>query len=227
MTYSTSQPIYAVRRLQTYLNNKNLCAGLYGPDTTCSIGAINLALTGTIDDRIPDCMSSIIGNWILIIQDKMPDYIRNSKGWKKGLIKVINTGKRPADEIRRMDLLLNNLLTKVLPTVQPIADQGGYGPEWLQMCDKRTPWAAYAVVAALPNDLYSMSQYHISAYYAASEAAYALSCVLGPDAEPDHSASCVASSTGKAASSTWEFRSNSNFWDHINPVELLHQLIQK
>lgn len=59
----------------------------------CSIVAINLALTGKLTDEIPDCMSPVIGNWIIRIQDAMPEEMRNSEEWKSLLPFAAGTGR--------------------------------------------------------------------------------------------------------------------------------------
>ncbi|MGL5733857.1 MAG: hypothetical protein ACRCYS_03230, partial [Beijerinckiaceae bacterium] len=49
-----------------------LSQGLGDKDNACSVAAINLALSGTLSDDIPACMSRVIGRWIIRTQDSMP-----------------------------------------------------------------------------------------------------------------------------------------------------------
>jgi len=60
------------------LASMHLPSGLGDEEAACSIAAINLALSGKLTDEIPDCMSEVIGKWIIRIQDSMPDDMRNS-----------------------------------------------------------------------------------------------------------------------------------------------------
>ena len=49
-----------------------LTQGVGTKESACSIAAINLALSGELTDRIPVCMSVVIGKWIIGVQDEMP-----------------------------------------------------------------------------------------------------------------------------------------------------------
>ena len=74
-------PDEARERLHTYLftPGRTLPVGLGSKETACSLAAINLALTGTLTDEIPDCMSKVIGRWVLVVQDVMSSKHRNSE----------------------------------------------------------------------------------------------------------------------------------------------------
>ena len=75
------------------LANMTLSSGIGDRVNACSIAAINLALTNTLTDDIPLCMSLVIGNWIIAIQDAMPDAMRNSATWKGLLQLAAGTGR--------------------------------------------------------------------------------------------------------------------------------------
>jgi len=107
-----------------------------------SIAAINLALTGELTDNIPECMSEVIGRWILGVQNAMPDALRNSKRWKSLLPLAAGTGR--AREQERLELILEWMWSTVLPDVQPFADHYGFGGQWLIMCEHRTWTSAQA-----------------------------------------------------------------------------------
>jgi hypothetical protein len=70
-----------------------LPSGLGTEESACSIAAINLALTGELTDDIPDCMSEVIGRWIIPTQDAMPAELRNSPRWKSLLPLAAGTGQ--------------------------------------------------------------------------------------------------------------------------------------
>jgi hypothetical protein len=132
-----------------YVNTHRLSGGLGTKSEPCSIAAINLALTGRPTDTIPDCMSLVVGMWIISVQDEMPDDIRNSPEWKRLLPLAAGTGRRRDLERERLALILDWMWGTVLPVLQPIADEHGYGDTWRTMCTTRTAdVATVATVAA-------------------------------------------------------------------------------
>ena len=122
MSTITSDQEQAIRN---YLKGRHIPAGLGDENEACSIAAINLALAGQLTDQIPDCMSPVIGRWIISVQDVIPDDMRNSLQWRDLLPLAAGTGRDPADEKARLDIILEWMWSDVLPTVQPIADRGG------------------------------------------------------------------------------------------------------
>jgi len=129
-----------------FLKGRHISAGLGWDDEPCSIAAINLALTGKLTDEIPDCMSEVIGRWIIGVQDPMPDEMRNSDEWRSLLPLAAGTGLDR--EAERLELIMDWMWETVLPTFQPVADKHGFGQEWRRMCDERSAAAARAVWAA-------------------------------------------------------------------------------
>jgi hypothetical protein len=124
------------------LAGMTLPSGLGNEEAACSIAAINLALTGELTDDIPDCMSKVIGKWIIEVQDSMPDNMRNSDRWKSLLPRAAGTGR--AKEKERLAIILDWMWGAVLPTLQPLADKHGFGREWRTMTTERTKAAAEA-----------------------------------------------------------------------------------
>lgn len=120
--------------------------GLGTHEAACSIGGINVALYGKLTGTIPSCMSDRIGYWIIAVQDQMPPTMRNSAEWRELLPLAAGTGKEHEDE--RLALILEWLWETVLPHLQPLADQAGFGREWREMCQARTRNAALAAAAA-------------------------------------------------------------------------------
>jgi hypothetical protein len=76
-----------------YLDGRHLRSGIGTAEEPCSLAAINLALSGRLTDDIPDCMSPVIGSWIIRIQDAMPDDLRNSERWRSLLPLAAGTGR--------------------------------------------------------------------------------------------------------------------------------------
>ena len=122
----------ADHRLRTFLATHELSSGGCPEEPTCSLVAINLALTGRPSRAIPDCMSAAIGYWIIHIQTEMPDGIRNGRAWKDLLPRAAATGRDREQE--RLSVLLDCVWNTVLPLLQGLADRKGFGDEWRRMC---------------------------------------------------------------------------------------------
>ena len=135
-------------RLRDYLASHELVAGIGTEESACSVAAINLALTEKVTDTIPMCMSEVIGQWMIVVQDAMPSEMRNSSGWKCLLPMAAGTGHEREEE--RLALIMDWMWGTVLPDLQSVADRGGFGAEWRIMCTERSlgPAAAAAAVAA-------------------------------------------------------------------------------
>jgi len=178
-----------------------LSVGVGTRESACSIAAINLALSNTLTDKIPACMSHVIGSWIIKIQDGMPYSIRNSPRWRALLPRAAGTG-RELEEQRR-NVVIDWMWGIVLPQLQPFADEQGFGSEWRNMQDLRTFNAAAAGTGAA---------------YAAANAAY----------DAAHAAN-AAYSTMYAANAAC-FVSNvdglTDYWKKIDPCGLLEKLIE-
>lgn len=129
------------------LAGMTLPRGIGTTENACSIAAINLALTGTLTDNIPPCMSEVIGRWIISVQDAMPSEMRNSSEWKSLLPLAAGTGRDREKE--RLEIIMQWMWNDVLPTVQPIADRSGFGAEWRAMTDAKDVETARAAKAAV------------------------------------------------------------------------------
>jgi hypothetical protein len=125
-----------------YFADRFIPAGLGNEEAACSIAGINLVLTGKLTDKIPDCMSEVIGYWIIVIQDSMLSSIRNSARWKSLLPYAAGTGRNK--ETERLAIILDWMWGTVLPSVQTTADERGFRAEWETMLTERTAYAANA-----------------------------------------------------------------------------------
>ena len=132
-------------RLRDYLASHELVAGIGTEESACSVAAINLALTEKVTDAIPKCMSKVIGQWMIVVQDAMPSEMRNSPGWKCLLPMAAGTGREREEE--RLALIMDWMWGTVLPDLQSVADRGGFGAEWRIMCTERSLDAAAAAAA--------------------------------------------------------------------------------
>jgi len=164
-------------KITAYLASHTLPVGLGTEESACSIAAINLALTGKLTDKIPACMSPVIGRWIIRIQDAMPDDMRNSLEWKRLLPLAAGTGRDL--EPQRKAVAMEWMWTVVLTQLQPLADKHGYGDAWLRMTTEKTQEAAIgarkAAAAAAAADAYAAAAAAADADAAADASASAAS----------------------------------------------------
>jgi hypothetical protein len=189
------------------LRDMHLPSGLGDEENACSIAAINLALTGKLTDAIPACMSEVIGKWIITTQDSMPDEIRNSPRWKSLLPLAAGTGRDKEQE--RLAIILDWMWGTVLPTLQPLADERGFGAAWRSMTTERTDAAAWSAA------------YAADAARAAAKAAWA-------GAEAAWVGARAAAWAGRAAAyaagaAAWARKES---WETFDPCQLLDRLIK-
>ena len=219
----------AQARLKRYLNRPGyiIPSGLGEKHSACSVAAINLAINGELTDSIPDCMSRVIGRWIIEVQDRMPSELRNSERWKTALVYAPGTGRHYEDE--RTNMLLDWMWRTVLPAGQPVADKHGFGEKWRHMCEQRTKEAANELPRAILEAtsgaptyshfspdcaekvpmLYEVSRYCSSSAYAAAFAAI----------------NAGDSKVGFAMSYVLDMSNDPNIWDRFNPIGLLEHLV--
>lgn len=218
MSTITAEQEQAIR---AYVDSHELPQGLGTAEAACSIAAINLALSGHLTDSIPECMSKVIGNWIIRIQDSMPGAIRNSPEWKSLLPLAAGTGREHEQE--RLAIILDWMWGTVLPQIQSIADAHGFGAMWREMCEQRTYAASYAASSAA----YAASS-------AASAAAAAARAVANAAAAADGgAAAAVANAAAAAAGGAAAAAANAaaadvggaGRWTTCDPAGLLARLI--
>lgn len=176
-TFTTQQR----EKLEIYLSEHQLSWGVGTRESACSIAAINLAIDGRLTDDIPDCMSDVIGNVTIVLQDDMPDEMRNSERYEQLLPDMAGTGRD--HERERLEIVLDWMWGTVLPQLQPVANTGGFGEEWAKMCEDRTKNAADVAAAAAYAAAYAAhvadpTSYTLDAARAASYAARAASYAL-------------------------------------------------
>jgi hypothetical protein len=198
------------------LAGMTLPSGLGTEEAACSIAAINLALSGKLTDDIPDCMSKVIGKWIISVQDSMPDDMRNSDRWKSLLPRAAGTGR--GKEKERLDIILDWMWGTVLPTLQPLADDRGFGTEWKRMTTERTESAAAAARAAT---------YAAAEAWAAHAAAEAAMAAAAEAARADAAAYAAADAAAAvAAARAAADAARADVWQTFDPCGLLEKLIK-
>src|SRR5579859_3002612 len=209
-------------KIAAYLDTHMLPAGIGSEESACSIAAINLALTGELTDRIPACMSPVIGRWIIVVQDAMPAAMRNSAEWKRLLPLAAGTGRAADDEQQRLALVLAWVWDGVLPHLQPVADKYGFGESWRAMCNDKTACAADAAarVADAARAAYAAR--------AAASAAHAAAPVAAAAAVADaaRAAASAAGRAARAAADAARAAARAAEWKHFNPCGLLARLVE-
>ncbi len=239
-------------RLRAYLATpgRRLSTGLGSKESACSVAAINLALSGRLTDSIPDCMSAVIGRWIIVVQDAMPEGMRNGADWREVLPLAAGSGRERERERERLDRVLDWMWGRVLPLLQPVADTGGFGASWREMCAQRiyagaaaaaaayaayaaADHAAYAAYAAAAHVAYAAAAHvayaayaaaaHVAyAAYAADHAAYAAAAGHAAYAAADHAAYAAADHAAYAAA---DHAAAEAAWERMDPVALLRTLV--
>ena len=143
-------------KIAELINRMTLSKGIGTRESACSIAAINLALSGKLTDDIPECMSRIIGNWIIGVQDNMPADLRNSSSWKSLLPLAAGTGRE--HERERVQLILDWVWSDVLPTMQQFYTSVGFFKNrellssWNKVLELKTT-ASCNELAALANEV--------------------------------------------------------------------------
>lgn len=209
------------RAIADWLAQHELSAGIGTKESACSIAAINLALSGRLTDAIPECMSPVIGKWIIVMQDAMPADMRNSAQWKALLPRAAGTGRQR--EAERLALIMDWMWTSVLPQLQLIADKGGFGAQWATMCKEKTASAANAAYARAAYAARTAARAAASAAYAASTANAWAAARTASAAWAAARANAYAASDA-AASAAYAYAAYA-YWSAIDPTALLAKLI--
>ena len=185
-----------------------LAVGLGTKEQACSIAAINLAMTGTLTDTVPECMSLVIGRWIISVQDQMPATIRDSAAWRELLVLSAGTGQEHESE--RVVLMLE-WMWSALALVQPLADVMGYGVAWATMLSERTTAAATSAAT--------------SASASASKSAYAAAAASAATSAATYAYAAASAATDAAAATSAAAAAYAAAWTTIDPVGLLRRLV--
>ena len=204
-----------------------LPSGLGNEHSACSIAAINLSLTGELTDDIPECMSEVIGHWIIGVQDAMPDEMRNSAEWKYLLPLAAGTGMEKEQE--RLAIILDWMWGTVLPSLQFVAAKKGFGDAWARMTTERTKaaaavhlaWAAEAVHLARAAEAAAWAAGSAWAARAAEAAAWAAG-----SAEAAGSARAAEAGSARARAARAAEAAGQDSWATFDPVGLLDRLIK-
>jgi hypothetical protein len=222
-------------KIREFLIGKHIPSGLGSEREACSIASINLALTGELSDRIPDCMSPVIGRWIIGVQDAMPDAMRNSREWRELLPFAAGTGR--LREEARSAILLNWVWDIVLPQIQSVADSLNFGAEWKAMTTEKTAAAAGRAAAAAGRAAAAAGRAAAAAARAVAVAAEAAAARAAVEAAAEAVEAAAEAAEAAARAAAWvaeaaawvaeaaRLAAEAAFWTTVNPIEILRQLI--
>jgi hypothetical protein len=128
-------------KVSRFLSTVSLSEGVGVVESPCSIAAINLALTGVLNDERPPCMSPIIHRFIMEVQDAAGPEMRNSKEWKALLPWAAGSLDEEEIEQERLLVIRDWMWDVVLPKVRPPERLKG---AWATMLQGRSQEAARA-----------------------------------------------------------------------------------
>jgi hypothetical protein len=212
-------------KLEQYLATHTLPSGLGTKESACSIAAINLALSGTLADDIPDCMSDVLGKATIRLQDAMPGEMRNSERYKALLPEMAGTGREHEQE--RRTIIMDWMWSVVLPQLQPLADKHGFGDAWKNMCQLKTHAAADAAAAAAATSAFAADYAARAAAGAAAHAADAASLAAARAAafaaDAARAAACAAARAADAAAYAGA-AAGGDFWEIVDPIGVLERM---
>lgn len=206
-----------------YVTEHTLSRGKGTRKSACSLAAINLGLSGRLTDDTPDCMSEVIGRWIIIVQDAMPAKMRNSAAWKSLLPQAAGTGR--AKETERLAIILEWMWTVTLPSLQTLADRLGFGDAWRSMCSDRTSNAAVKAAMAARASWTAPPLPAAKAAMGAAEWASAAAEWASARASWGTLASAKSASASASAASAATRAASAKVWKNFDPCGLLAKLI--
>jgi hypothetical protein len=200
--------------LKKYLETRTLPQGLGDKESACSIAAINLAINGKLTDDIPDCMSEVLGEAIIPLQDAIPGDMRNSDRYRAMLQRAPGTGRDKEEE--RVKVLMDWMWGTVLPQVQPYADKNGFGDEWRKMCKERTREASKGAAHAAHAAYASAHSSACADAARASARVYAAAYVTFDSTRAAHEVAYAARSAAHGA----------DFWQTVDTIGVLERMIE-
>lgn len=195
----------------------HLAEGMGTETRPCSVAAINLALTGSLTGAIPECMSQVIGRWIVLVQDAAPaDICRDHPRWRELLPLAAGTGRE--HEVERCDAVVAWMWDVLaLPEVVE-AVHGAARGAWDKMLRERTPTAASAAAADLRAAAYDRAPLRMTD---AARSARSASTTSGSIDIMSHAVRAAASAAYAAG---YGARARAA-WRAADPVALLERLI--
>lgn len=135
------------KQIRDFIATHPLCSGLGTKESACTIAAINLVISGLLEDERPDCVCPVIHRWVIPIQDAMPNNLRNN-GWSQLVPLIAGSKSTPAVEQKRKAIILDWMWGIVLPQLLPVAKKYSFEKEWSAMLELKTQSAAASAARA-------------------------------------------------------------------------------
>ena len=123
------------------------------------------------------------------------------------------TGRDREEE--RLALIMDWMWGTVLPDLQSVADQGGFGAEWRTMCVEKSPEAARAAARAAAGAARAAAWAAEAAWDAAWDAAWAA----------EAAGAAARAAAGAAARAAAGAAAGDVAWERYDPVGLLARLV--
>lgn len=205
------------------LKTQHIPTGIGEEGEECTVAAANMAISGKLTDECHPCMSPVITRWIIRIQDRMPDEMRNSDEWKNAAIGLIGSGRD--HELERKEIILTWTWEKVLPYLQPIADRIGFGDQWRDLLSNQD-CATVVKTQHLARVVYSRALANIDIDTAAiNDAADITRAVIDITRANTPYAAAINAAIAAAAAAD-DDGALEQFWAHVSPARLLVRLIE-
>jgi hypothetical protein len=194
----------------------------------CTIAEINLVLTGKLSDDPHPCISEVIRQWVIRVQDRMPDSIRNSSAWRGASVGIAGSASTPGVEQARRQMVMDWMWERLGDEAVLEAIPAGCRAAWDRMLSERTCEAssearrqlrAAAASAAAADDAAYVAAAAYSASAASSAAASAAAAAYVAASAAAYSASAAADDAASAAA-------RQAFWERSDPAALLTRLIE-
>ena len=209
----------AQARLTSYLQTHKLKSEPGSRQMPCSIQAINIALSGKPSTVVPECMSEVLGSFIITIQDAIPNELLNSPEWKQMLPQAAGTHRDLERE--RSQAITDWMWDRVLPQVTPVLGDPAFTKPWETMLKYRTRQSTRTAEQPL---IYHGSTEPHGKHYQAGETAHSANRVLrylDRDILPS-----AALTVGLAASHAARTVPDPvGFWTTVGPISLIDSLI--
>lgn len=195
------------KKIRKHIARHTISVGIGDGNSACTLATINLAISGLLTDDIPECMSSVLGSTVIVLQDAFTYELRNSDRYKKLIIDMPGTGKDQEEE--RLTIITDWMWEVVLPMLLPKAERNGFGKEWRTMLSEKTINAASRASCA--------SHVHDDA---TSCAAGCASMVV----DGRYDIIGKASAAADAAVAAYFLIPGKTFWDDVDVIEMLERM---
>ena len=221
----------ADERLRVYLARPGyiIPRGTGTREAASSMAAIYMALTGQLANRSPQCMSYVIGRWIELVQDEIPQKVRNEATWRTLLPLAARTGRERESE--RLDVVVKWIWERVLPTLEPVAHKYDIGTSWRSAVAGRSVRSATAGAKAVEDTLAFLGEdvlpaQHDDDLWDLNDAAKAAREIAVASDESRHAGTKDAKGCVDAALKATRATNRTGVsWRTLDPVALLQKMI--